>query len=174
MQLRDAAPVYSRAMTADDDSLGIRLSRDVFLSLCAIGWADGQLDREEADGILRAATESGLDIDALQEIENATKTSRSLDTLDRSKLKPIERAFVYATAVWLARLDGHVDIEERIALKKLGDMLGLPDGIRTHASAAAHEVANLQSGDRPDRYDFVRLRTRLDERLKDPKNFSDD
>ena len=174
MQLRGAGPVYSRAMTANDQGMGIRLSRDVFLALCAIGWADGDLDRAEADGILRAATEAGLDIDALQEIEVATKTSRSLDTLDRSQLTPIDRTFVYATAVWLARLDGHVDIEERIALKKLGDLLALPDGIRTHASAAALEVANLDSGDRPDRYDFHRLKARLEERLKNPKNFSDD
>jgi uncharacterized membrane protein YebE (DUF533 family) len=157
-----------------DQGTGIRLSRDVFLSLCAIGWADGQLDREEADGIVRAASEAGLDIDALQEIEEATKTSRSLDTLDRSKLTPVERTFVYATAVWLARLDGHVDIEERIALKKLGDLLALPDGIRTHASAAALEIANLESGDRPDQYDFTKLRARLEERLKDPKKFTDD
>lgn len=172
MQLRGAAAVYSSRMT--DQGMGIRLSRDVFLALCAIGWADGELDREEADGILRAATEAGLDIDALQEIEEATKTSRSLDTLDRSKLTPIERTFVYAMAVWLARLDGHVDIEERIALRKLGDLLGLPDGIRTHASAAALEVSNLPSGDRPDRYDLDRLRTRLEERLKSPKSFTDD
>jgi len=145
---------------------GGALSRDVFLALCAIGWADGDLDREEADGILRAATEAELDLDALQEIEEATKTKRPLDKLDRNKLSPVERMFVYSTAVWLARLDGHVDPAERTALHKLGDLLGLGDGARTHASAAALEVAQESGGDRPARYDFARLRERLDERLK--------
>jgi uncharacterized membrane protein YebE (DUF533 family) len=157
----------------DTEGVGIKLSRDVFLALCAIGWADGELDREEADGILRAATEAGLDIDDLQEIEEATKTSRSLDKIDVTGLGPTERTFIYATAIWVSRLDGHVDPEERLALRKLGDLLALPDGIRTHASAAALEVAQLPTGDRPDRYDFVRLMGRLKERLKDPKNFGD-
>lgn len=148
------------------NSAGGALSRDVFLALCAIGWADGDLDRAEADGILRAATESGLELGALQEVEDATKTRRSLDKLDRNKLSPIERMFVYATAVWLARLDGHVDPGERVALHELGDLLGIGDGARTHASAAALEVAQLSGGDRPERYDFARLRERLDARLK--------
>lgn len=148
------------------NTTGGALSRDVFLALCAIGWADGDLDREEADGILRAATEAELDLEALQEIEEATKTRRPLDTLDRDKLSPIERMFVYSTAVWLARLDGHVDPQERVALRKLGDLLGMGDSARTHASAAALEVAQLASGDRPARYDFARLRERLDARLE--------
>jgi tellurite resistance protein len=151
---------------SDTEGVGIQLSRDVFLALCAIGWADGELDRDEADGILRAATEVGLDIDDLQQIEEATKTSRSLDKLDVKSLGPMERTFLYATAIWVSRLDGHVDPEERLALRKLGDLLALPDGIRTHASAAALEVAQLPSGDRPDRYDFDRLRARLEQRLR--------
>lgn len=159
-------------MTAEDTGVGIRLSREVFVALAAVGWADGDLDREEADGILRAATEVGLDIDALQHIEEATKQRVTMESFDVKRLSAIERTFVYATGVWLARLDGHVDPEERVALRRLGDLLGIPDGIRTHASAAALEVAQLPTGDRPARYDFARLYERLQERLKNPKNVS--
>ena len=141
------------------------LSRDVFLALAAVGWADGHLDPEEADGIVRAALESGLDIVDIHKIEEATKKPCTLETIDRSKLTGLERTFVYATAIWLARLDGKVDPEEKTALKKLGDLLHLPDGVRTQASAAALEVAQLPSGDRPDRYDLARLRERIEERL---------
>lgn len=140
-------------------------SRDVFIALAAIGWADGHLDPDEADGIVRAALESGLDIDDIHHIEEATKKPCKLESVDRSKLSGLERTFVYATAIWLARLDGTVDTEEKMALKKLGDLLNLPDGVRTQASAAALEVAQLPSGDRPARYDFHRLRERLEERL---------
>ena len=144
-----------------------RLSGEVFVALAAIGWADGDLDREEADGIVRAALECGLELDDITRIEEATKKRCDLGKLDRSKMSVLDRTFVYATAIWLARLDGVVDPEERDALHKLGDLLNMPDRVRTQASAAALEIAQLPSGDRPDRYDFVRLRERLVERLRD-------
>jgi uncharacterized membrane protein YebE (DUF533 family) len=139
--------------------------RDVFVALAAVGWADGRLDPDEADGIVRAALESGLDLDDIHKIEEATKTPCTLETVDRSKLSGLERTFVYATAIWLARLDGSVDTEEKTTLKKLGDLLHLSDAVRTQASAAALEVAQLPTGDRPNRYDFARLRERIEERL---------
>jgi hypothetical protein len=144
-----------------------RLSGEVFVALAAIGWADGELDREEADGIVRAALECGLELDDITRIEEATKKRCDLGTLDRSKLSVLDRTFVYATAVWLARLDGVVESLEKDALHKLGDLLNMPDRVRTQASAAALEIAQLPTGDRPDRYDFVRLRERLEERLRD-------
>jgi hypothetical protein len=36
------------------------LNKDVFLALAAIAWADGSLDPDEADGIVRAAVDEGL------------------------------------------------------------------------------------------------------------------
>lgn len=148
------------------DTAGAGLSREVFLALCAIGWADGALDADEAEGIRRAAAAAGLSSDDLLQIEQATRTPHALESLDPNELTRAQRMFVYATAVWLARLDGHVDPGERAALRRLGDMLGLSDAARTHASAGALEVAQLPTGDRPARYDFVRLRERLDARLR--------
>jgi uncharacterized membrane protein YebE (DUF533 family) len=150
------------------------LGKDVFLALAAIGWSDGNLDRDEADAIARAALESGLSIEEVSAIDAATKAPVTLDLFSKSKLAPLERLFVYATAVWLARLDGHVDPGERRALHVLGDKLGLGDRARTHASAAALEVAQMPSGDRPDRYDFLRLRERLVARLRELVGVSDD
>ena len=141
------------------------LSKDVFLALAAIGWADGQLDPNEAAGIVRAAKEAGLDGAALAEVEAATKTKRALATIDRRALSAVERTFVYATAIWLARMDGFVDPGEREALQRLGEPLNIPDRVRTEASAAALEVAHT-SGDRPDRYDLGKLRERVADRLE--------
>ncbi|GAC1353236.1 MAG: hypothetical protein NVSMB1_24600 [Polyangiales bacterium] len=142
-----------------------KLGRDVFMTLAAVGWADGNLDPEEAEGIRRAAVESGLSLEEIDQIEDAIKTPATLDRLDRTKLDAVDRTFVYATAVWLARLDGCVAPEERAVLKKLGDLLNIPDGVRSQASAAALEVAQLPSGDRPARYDFHRRRLRVEKRL---------
>jgi len=44
-----------------------RLGRDVFLALAAVGWADGKLDADEADAIVRTAAEEGLPIEQIAE-----------------------------------------------------------------------------------------------------------
>ena len=46
----------SEAESAETPTMG----RDVFLALAAIGWADGNLDADEADAIVSAAVEVGL------------------------------------------------------------------------------------------------------------------
>jgi uncharacterized membrane protein YebE (DUF533 family) len=142
-----------------------RLGRDVFLSLAAIGWADGKLDPEEADAIVRTALEEGLEIDEIEEIERATKSPIDLSVIDRSTLGKADRLFVYAVASWMVRLDGVIDDRELGALRKLGDLLGIPERPREHADAIAREIAELPEGDRPDRYDLPKLRATVRDRL---------
>lgn len=142
-----------------------RLGRDVFLALAAIGWADGKLDEEEADAIVRTALEEGLELEEIGEIEEATKKPIDLSIIDRSTMSKADRLFVYAVAAWMTRLDGKVDEKETNALGKLGDLLKLPARPREHADAIAMEVASLGEGDRPHRYDLKALREMLGDRL---------
>jgi uncharacterized membrane protein YebE (DUF533 family) len=144
---------------------GERLQTDVFLALAAIGWADGKLDQEEADAIVRTALEEGLGLDEIDAIEKATKEPVALSFIDRASLTKADRLFVYAVAAWMTRLDGKVDEAEIAALKKLGELLKVPERPREHADAIAREIAELPEGDRPDRYDLPRLRDTLRERL---------
>jgi uncharacterized membrane protein YebE (DUF533 family) len=142
-----------------------RLGRDVFLALAAVGWSDGQLDAEEADAIVRTALEEGLDIDEIEEIEKATEAPIDLSILDRGTLSKADRLFVYAVASWMIRLDGVVDGRELDALRRLGDLLDLPERPREHADIIALEIAELPEGDRPARYELKRLRATISERL---------
>ncbi len=143
-----------------------RLGRDVFLALAAIGWADGKLDPDEADAIVRTATDEGLSLEAIAEIEQATKAPIDmLTTLDRSGLTKEDRLFVYAVASWMARLDGKVTSDEQSALGHLGDLLKVPAAPRAHADAIALEIAALPDGDRPLRYDLLKLRQVITDRL---------
>jgi uncharacterized membrane protein YebE (DUF533 family) len=71
-----------------------KLGRDVYVALAAIGWADGQLDPEEADAIVRTATEEGLDIAEIEEIEAATKSPVDIGEIDRRNLSKEDRLFV--------------------------------------------------------------------------------
>lgn len=142
-----------------------KLEKDVFLALAAIAWADGKLDPDEADAIVRAAVESGLDLAEIESIEAATKEPVDLGTLDRTSLTKPDRLFVYAIACWIARLDGKVTEEEAKALADLGERLGIPERPRAIVESLAREIAELPEGDRPPRYDLDRLRVLIGERL---------
>lgn len=144
----------------------MELNRDIFLALAAIAWADGRLDPDEADAIVRAAAEAGLELDAIEEIEAATRERIDLGTIDRSPLSKEDRLFVYALACWIAKLDGQVTEEESAALAALGERLGVPERPRAAAESIAREIAQLPEGDRPARYDVVKLRQTIGERLK--------
>lgn len=143
-----------------------RLRKDIFVALAAIAWADGTLDADEADAIVRAASDEGLSLEEIAAIEESTKERVDLGVVDRSGLSKEDRLFVYAVACWIARMDGRITDAESDALAKLGERLGIPERPRVHAEALAREVAELEEGDRPARYDLVGLRRLLGERLK--------
>lgn len=142
-----------------------RLGRDVYIALAAVGWADGKLDQEEADAIVRTALEEGLDIAEIAEIEAATKDPIDLGVIDRKNLSKEDRLFVYGVACWLTRLDGIVTEAESEALAKLGEALKVPEKPRGIVDGIAQEIANL-SDDRPSRYDLMGLRRTIGDRLK--------
>jgi len=141
------------------------LGRDVYLALAAVGWADGTLDTDEADAIVRTALEEGLDLEVIQEIEEATKKPIEIGIIDRLTMSKGDRLYVYAVASWITRLDGVVTPEEEQVLAQLGAALGVPEAPRKAADEVLAEVAALPQGDRPDRLDLLALRTTLDERL---------
>ena len=143
-----------------------KLRRDVFVALAAVAWADGKLDADEADAIVRAAVDEGLPLQEIAEIESATKTRVDLTALDRTGLNKEDRLFVYAIACWIARLDGQVTDEESAALTGLAERLGIPERPRAHAETIAREIAALPEGDRPARYDLLALRTTIGERVR--------
>ncbi|HTB75520.1 MAG TPA: DUF533 domain-containing protein [Polyangiaceae bacterium] len=139
---------------------------DVFVALAAIAWADGQLDADEADAIVRAAVDEGLSLEEIAAIEESTKQRVDLGVIERGKMSKDDRLFVYAVACWIARLDGKVTPAESDALAKLGERLGVPERPRVHAESIAREVAERPEGDRPARYDLAGLRRILGERLR--------
>jgi uncharacterized membrane protein YebE (DUF533 family) len=142
-----------------------RLGRDVYIALAAVGWADGNLDQEEADAIVRTALEEGLDITEIAEIEAATKERIDLGVIDRKNLSKEDRLFVYAVACWLTRLDGVVTEAETKALSDLGEALKIPEKPRRVVDGIAQDIAH-RGDDRPSRYDLIGLRRAIGDRLK--------
>lgn len=141
------------------------LSKRSFLALAAVGWADGSLQRIEAVGLLRAAREAGLAEADLAEVEAATKTKTSIADQDLAGMSPWDQVLTYALAAWFAQLDGVHSTDEQAVLLALGEKLGLAESLRKRAAVAAHDIACLPDGGRPEKYDFAKLSDRLAERL---------
>lgn len=141
------------------------LSKEAFLAITAVAWADGLLRKNEAAGLLRAASDVGLAGEPLVEIERAVREGIDLDQVDLTKLAGSERARTYAFAMWLAKIDGVVNTDELAALRRLGQRLELPDHKLKAAASAAFDVACLPGGNRPDKFDFETLEQRLLEKL---------
>jgi uncharacterized tellurite resistance protein B-like protein len=133
----------------------MKLAKNVFLALAAVGNADASSSPEEIEALAHAARESGIEGADLEEVKEAARTKgRDFTAVKMLKMTPEERLFAYALATWLVRVDGMVMPEEKMALAKLGDALRLADGDRTRASAASFKVWQQDPGVRPQRYDL--------------------
>lgn len=141
------------------------LGRDVYVALAAVGWADGKLEQDEADAIVRAALEEGLELAEIAEIEDATKSPIDLAVVDRKNLSKEDRLYVYGVAGWIARLDGVITDSEKAALTKLADSLKIPERPREIVDRIVEDVAQMSGDARPARYDLGALRTIIGERL---------
>jgi hypothetical protein len=145
--------------------MAIKLPAQTFVALAAVGWADGSLERSEATALVDAARKLGLEGSDLTAVELSTKGTVALDAFDAGAMTTWERVVTYALASWLARLDGVESRDESAVLRRLGERLGLAEGVRQRAAGAAFDIAVLPEGGRPDRYDFVKLASRLRERM---------
>jgi uncharacterized membrane protein YebE (DUF533 family) len=148
-------------MTDKTHSLG----RDVYVALAAVGWADGKLEQDEADAIVRAALEEGLELSEIEEIEAATKSPIDLGVVERKALSKEDRLYVYGVAAWIARLDGVVTEGETSVLSRLAQELKIPDRPRAIVDTIVQDVATKSESDRPARYDLAALRRIIGERL---------
>ena len=143
----------------------LKLPRQSFVALAAIGWADGALKASEGEALLHAASAAGLAGDELAYVERAIKTKVNLAEVEPGSLCPYDRVLTYALATWLGRLDGVVTSAEHKSLELLGERLGLTKHVRERAYSAAFDVAMLPEGGRPDKYDFDKLEERLRAKL---------
>jgi hypothetical protein len=139
------------------------LTPQVFQTLLAVGWIDGDLAREEAHAILELATDAGLSDDALEELGRLASSRVQFTDLDVAGLSRDQRLFVYATSSWVARADRVVTDDEQAALHAVATVLGLTATGRRWVD----ELVDAWHGSeqRPGRFDLSTLRTRLDEAL---------
>jgi len=141
------------------------MNTQVFLAIATVAWANGDLSADERAGILSAARSAGYNDDDLALLTKGIEMRRDLSSLSLHRMSALDRVFAYAASEWLARLEGTVGQSEAAALKALGDFLMVSEEVRDSARQAVLEIAQLPTGARPERYDFVMLREVLERNL---------
>ena len=133
-----------------------RLGTDVFVALAAIGWADGQLDADEADAIVRAAADEGLSLEEIAAIEESTRAA-GRPRRHRSRRDEQRRPALRLRGRLLdcpARRQRHRRRERRP--RQAGRAArAYPSGRACTPRRIAREVAEMPEGDRPARYDLA-------------------
>lgn len=143
----------------------MELHKNVFLALAAVAWADGKIEPDEADAIVRAALDSGMELDDVAEVEFAASTAIELSTVELPPMSKEDRVFVYALACWIADIDGNFSEAEAKVVAALGERLGVPEKLRARAEGLIKEAAALPEDRRPALFDLDKLRALIGERL---------
>lgn len=96
-------------------------------SLVAVAWADGQMDKEEAEvieALIAAFQLDGTDADGIREF---AKTPRKLEDIPLGDLSFHDRQMLIQHAVILTYIDGKQTDDEVAVLNQLKEALHIPD-----------------------------------------------
>jgi hypothetical protein len=139
-----------------------RLGRDVYITLAAVGWADGKTDPDRRTPSC-ARARRGLELADIAEIEEATKKPVDIGIVDQNSKKIASTSTGYRR---IAKMDGVVTEGESSALGKLAGALKIPERPREIVMKIVEDIASSSGDNRPARYDLSELRRVIGERLK--------
>jgi len=141
------------------------LPLESFLAIASVVHADGVVRKPERDSLKAAALAYGLSEDEVSALLSRADSGLPLCDIEFPEMSTWQKALTYSFAVWVAKADGIINLEELVLLRKLGDTLELEKLRRDAARAATYDIAALPGGHRPDRYDFAALEQKLEEKL---------
>ena len=139
-------------------AIELKIGRDTLMAISAVAWADGALDPREADALRQAAKQLELEGEDLVAVERALSSRVSMEEVETVRMSRLTRLFTYATACWIAAIDGSESTAEAELLQLLGDRLGLSAVARERAHNA---VRTLTERSAAGAFDLLALRSRL-------------
>ncbi|MBI5513856.1 MAG: protein kinase [Deltaproteobacteria bacterium] len=145
---------------------GRTLPAEVFQLLLAVAWADGTLDPQERDAVLRAASLAGLSPAAMEALEASAQSPVELGDVPLASLGVGERFYVYAMARWIAALNGTVTDREEAMLHVLAFALGLSGKGRAAMDEAVKDLLASPEAQRPSQFDLVGLQHAIAARVE--------
>jgi len=136
----------------------LKIGRDTLLAISAVAWADGSIDPREAAALRQAAKQLLVQGEDLVSVERSLTTRVTLEEVETLHMNRLTRLFTYATACWMADINGQASEAEATVLKLLGDRLGLSAVARDRAHNAVRGIAERSA---PGSFDLLELRSRL-------------
>jgi uncharacterized membrane protein YebE (DUF533 family) len=136
----------------------LKIGRDTLLAISAVAWADGSIEPREADALRQAAKQLLAQGEDLAAVERALSSRVTLDEVETVLMNRLTRLYTYATACWMAEVDGKESAAEASMLQLLGDRLGLSAVARDRAHNAVRGIAQRSA---PGAFDLLELRSRL-------------
>jgi tellurite resistance protein len=136
----------------------LQIGRDTLLAISAVAWADGALDPREGDALRQAAQQLLVQGEDLIAVERALSSRVTLEEVETVRMNRLTRLFTYATACWMAEVDGKESEAEATTLQLLGDRLGLSAVARDRAHNAVRGIVQRSA---PGSFDLLELRSRL-------------
>jgi uncharacterized membrane protein YebE (DUF533 family) len=151
----DEAPPRGRS---NGEGMELKISRDTLLALSAVAWVDGTIDPREAAALRDAARQLSIVGEDLASIEESLARPVTVADIETIRMNRLTRLFTYASAYWMAEVDGQATAAETRTLDLLGDRLGISAVARERAKSAVRSVAQ---GSATGQFDLLGLRSRL-------------
>jgi uncharacterized membrane protein YebE (DUF533 family) len=136
----------------------LNIGRDSLLAIAAVAWADGKIEGREAEALRHAARQLGLPPEDVALVERGISSRVTLEEVETVRMNRLTRLFTYATACWMAEIDGSESEAEATMLALLGDRLGLSAFARDRAHNVVRGIAARSA---PNAFDLLELRSRL-------------
>ncbi len=136
----------------------LKIGRDTLLALSAVAWADGSIDPREATALRQAAKQLLVQGEELASVEGSLSSKVTLDEVETVRMNRLTRLFTYATACWMAEVDGKASDTETAMLQLLAERLGLSAVARDRAHNVVRGIAERSA---PGSFDLLELRSRL-------------
>jgi tellurite resistance protein len=136
----------------------LKIGRDTLLAISAVAWADGTIEPREVDALRQAAKQLLAAGEDLAAVERALSSRVTLEEVETVRMNRLTRLYTYATACWMAEVDGKESEAEAAMLQLLGDRLGLSAVARDRAHNAVRGIAQRSA---PGSFDLLELRSRL-------------
>jgi hypothetical protein len=135
------------------------VSFELFQTLLAIGWLDGELVDAERDAVLEAAVATGLPEGDLSRLREMAKSPVTFADMSFEHLGGEHRLLIYAVASWVAQADERIAAEERAALHAMATLLSVTGTGRQEMDRVVAELRDRP--DAPSRLDVLALTERI-------------
>ena len=139
-------------------AMELKIGRDTLMAISAVAWADGEIDPREAEALRQAAKQLLLQGEDLVSLERALSSRVHIEDVETVRMNRLTRLFTYATASWMAEVDGAQSSAEATLLQLLGDRLGLSAVARDRAHNIVRGITERSA---PGTFDLLELRSRL-------------